>query len=78
MVDEATIKCRKILTEHLDELHIVAKSLKEYETLTLDEMKDLINGIPPTRDDFNDEAGKKPSVTPSVPKTSSKASPQTS
>ena len=78
LVDEATIKCRKILTEHLDELHIVAKSLKEYETLTLDEMKDLIKGIPPTRDDFNDEAGKQPSVTPSVPKTSSKASPQTS
>jgi len=52
--------------------------LKEYETLTLDEMKDLINGIPPTRDDFNDEAGKQPSVTPSVPKTSSKTSPQTS
>ena len=78
LVDEATIKCRKILTEHLDELHIVAKSLKEYETLTLDEMKDLINGIPPTRDDFNDEAGKQPSVTPSVPKTRSKPSPQTS
>ena len=78
LVDEATIKCRKILTEHLDELHIVAKSLKEYETLTLDEMKDLIKGIPPTRDDFNDEAGQQPSVTPSVPKTSSKASPQTS
>jgi cell division protease FtsH len=78
LVDEATIKCRKILTEHLDELHIVAKSLKEYETLTLDEMKDLIKGIPPTRDDFNDEAGQQPSVTPSVPKTSSKPSPQTS
>jgi len=78
LVDEATIKCRKILTEHLDELHIVAKSLKEYETLTLDEMKDLIKGIPPSRDDFDDEAGKQPSITPSVPKTSSKPSPQTS
>ena len=78
LVDEATIKCRKILTDHLDELHLVAKSLKEYETLTLDEMKDLIKGIPPSRDDFDDEAGKLPSVTPSVPKTSSKTSPQTS
>ena len=78
LVDEATIKCRKILTEHLDELHIVAKSLKEYETLTLDEMKDLIKGIPPSRDDFDDEAGKQHSIPPSVPKTSSKTSPQTS
>jgi len=78
LVDEATIKCRKILTDHLDELHLVAKSLKEYETLTLDEMKDLIKGIPPSRDDFDDEAGKQPSIPPSVPKTSSKTSPQTS
>ena len=33
--------------DHIDELHIVAKGLLEYETLTLNEMKDLINGINP-------------------------------
>ena len=41
-------------------------------------MKDLIKGIPPSRDDFDDEAGTQPSFAPSVPKTSSKTSPQTS
>ena len=59
-------------------MHIVAKGLLEYETLTGDEIKDLIKGIKPSRDDFDDEAGKQPSITPSVPKTSTKTSPQTS
>ena len=48
----------------------------EYETLTLDEMKDLIKGIAPSRDDSDD--GNKPSSTvrPSVPKTGGTAAPQ--
>ncbi len=70
LVDEATVKCRQILTDHIDELHIVAKGLIEYETLTLAEMKDLIKGILPSRDDF-DDGGSETKITPSVPKTSS-------
>ena len=77
LVDEATVKCRKILTEHLDELHTVAKGLKEYETLTLAEMKDLIKGILPSRDDFDNDSDSQPSITPSVPRTGNKTSPQT-
>ncbi len=77
IVDEAEKNCRKILTENIDELHIVAKGLLEYETLTGDEIKDLIKGIRPSREDFdNDSDSIKPSTTTSVPKTSSKISPQ--
>ena len=77
LADNAESKCRKILQENIEELHIVAKGLLEYETLTGDEIKDLIKGIRPSRDDFdNDSDSIKPSTTSSVPKTSNKISPQ--
>jgi cell division protease FtsH len=77
LVDEATNTCKSILTDHIDELHIVAKGLKEYETLTLAEMKDLIKGIPPSRENFDNDSDTKPSITPSVPRAGSNPSPQT-
>ena len=77
IVDEAEKNCRKILTDNVDELHIVAKGLLEYETLTGDEIKDLIKGLQPSRDDFdNDPDSIKPPTPTSVPKTSNKISPQ--
>ena len=77
IVDEAEKNCRKILTDNVDELHIVAKGLLEYETLTGEEIKDLIKGVRPSRDDFDNDPGSiKPSTVTSVPKTSSKISPQ--
>ena len=77
LVDEATTKCTNILTDHIDELHIVAKGLKDYETLTLAEMKDLIKGIKPNRDDFDNDIPPEPTIKPSVPKTENTVSPQT-
>ena len=53
IIDEAENKCRKILTKNIEELHIVAKGLLEYETLSGDEIKDLLKGISPSRDDFD-------------------------
>lgn len=44
IVEEAHQKATHILTEHLDELHIVAKAMLEYETLSGDEIKALIKG----------------------------------
>jgi cell division protease FtsH len=44
LVQGAHDKARQILTDHLDELHIVAKALLEYETLSGDEIKALLKG----------------------------------
>jgi cell division protease FtsH len=44
IVDEAYDRAKTTLTEHLDQLHTVAKGLLEYETLTGEEIKALIRG----------------------------------
>ncbi|PPR45777.1 MAG: ATP-dependent zinc metalloprotease FtsH [Alphaproteobacteria bacterium MarineAlpha5_Bin8] len=78
LAENAENECRKILQDNLEQLHIVAKGLLEYETLTGDEIKDLINGIKPSRDDFdNDPDSSTTTPISSVPKTSSNISPQT-
>ncbi len=73
LAEEAENNCRKILHDNIEELHIVAKGLLEYETLSGDEIKDLIKGIKPTRDDFDNDINtpKKPAT--SVPKTGGSA-----
>ena len=43
MVDEGYNQARKILTEKIDDLHKVAKALLTYETLTGEEIENIIN-----------------------------------
>ena len=59
LIDDAKKKARKILIDHKDELHIVAQGLLEYETLSGDEINDLIKGIKPSRDEFEDSNSSK-------------------
>ena len=49
---------KDILSKNLDKLHMVAKALLDYETLTGDEIRDLINGKEIIRQD-NDYTPKK-------------------
>jgi cell division protease FtsH len=51
LVEGGEQEARRILTEKLDELHTLAKSLLEYETLTGDEIINALKGIAPKRDD---------------------------
>lgn len=44
IVQEAHDEAERILTKHLDELHIIAKAMLEYETLSGDEIKALLAG----------------------------------
>lgn len=44
IVDEANTRATKILTNHIDELHILGKGLLEYETLSGDDITDLLAG----------------------------------
>jgi cell division protease FtsH len=43
-IEEAEMLARKVLTEHMDGLHKVAKALLEYETLGGDEVQALLKG----------------------------------
>ena len=50
IVEVAENKARKILNEHIDQLHLLARALLEYETLSGKEVDDLLNGRPLSRD----------------------------
>ncbi len=57
---------RRVLTERLEDLHTLAKALLEYETLSGEEITDLLeNGVKPNRDDTEEPAPTGPAV--SVP-----------
>ena len=51
LIEEAEGKARHILTEHLDDLHMIAKALLEYETLSNDEIGQILRGEKIVRDD---------------------------
>ena len=55
LVDEGYNQAKKILTEKIDDLHKIAKALLVYETLSGDEIRDLIlKDKKPTRSFEND------------------------
>jgi cell division protease FtsH len=44
LVEEGELGARRILTDHLEELHIIAKGLLEFETLSGEEIRALLRG----------------------------------
>ncbi len=66
MVDAGYAQARRIIEDNLEELHIVAKGLLEYETLSGTEIQDLLNGKPPMRE-FTAKDDKPPRPTSAVP-----------
>ena len=66
IVDEADVKCREIIKEHVDELHAIANGLLEYETLTGEDIAALMRGetiVRPSADDDDEtESGARSSV----------------
>jgi len=65
LVEAGLTEARQILTDHADDLETLAQGLLEYETLTGDEIRNLLNGKPPEREP--DEPAPRPSS--SVPAT---------
>src|SRR6185437_7948579 len=51
LIEEAEGQAKQILTDHLDDLHTVAKALLEYETLSNDEIGQVLRGEKIVRDD---------------------------
>jgi cell division protease FtsH len=70
LIEEGYQTARKILEEKQEDYERLAKGLLEYETLTGDEIKKVIAGIPLGQDDdaAPPPSGSLPSVT-SIPKT---------
>jgi cell division protease FtsH len=77
LIEEGETKARDILTKHIGDLHIIAKALLEYETLSGEEVKALLRGEPIVRTEDNDTpptakaavSGKRSSVPTSAPDT---------
>ncbi|MCZ0738749.1 ATP-dependent zinc metalloprotease FtsH [Phreatobacter sp. AB_2022a] len=68
LVQEGYVEARRILTEKHEEFVRVAEALLEYETLTGEELKDLIAGKPPVRDSEPDKNSGRSSAVPTAGK----------
>ncbi len=62
IIEEGEALARKVLTEKLDQLHLLARGLLEFETVSGDECQKLINGEPVTRDSSNSDEPTRPSA----------------
>jgi cell division protease FtsH len=78
VIDAAYARARKTLTDHLDEVHALARALLEFETLSGEEIRMILRGEPIQRDFGYDEPpttgakGKEPTRRSSVPTTAAK------
>jgi cell division protease FtsH len=70
-VDEGYQTAQKVIREHIDDLHTIAKALIEYETLTGDEIRGLMDGKMPLRETDSDTTPKASGV-PSAGKSGKK------
>ncbi len=55
-VNEGYETATSVLKTNIEELHIIANGLLEYETLSGDEIRDLLLGKPPVRDNADDDS----------------------
>ncbi len=66
IVDEAYATATKICKKYIKQLHTIAEGLLEYESLTGEEIKNLLKGKPPIRD-FDDDTGGAKAASSAVP-----------
>ncbi|EAP79950.1 ATP-dependent metalloprotease FtsH [Sulfitobacter sp. NAS-14.1] len=75
IIDEGYDRAYKIITDHEEEFERLAQGLLEYETLTGEEIKRVMEGKPPQDPDGDDTSGMdKPSLT-AIPKAKGKKTP---
>jgi cell division protease FtsH len=66
LIEEGETSARNIITDNRDQFIAIAEALLEFETLTGDELRDLMNGKPPSRDAFDDTTPSRGSAVPSA------------
>jgi cell division protease FtsH len=54
IIEETYNRAKQILQDRINDLHIIAKGLLEYETLTGDEIKALLRGERPVRTPYEE------------------------
>jgi cell division protease FtsH len=68
LVEAGQAEARRIITEKRDSLETLAKGLLEYETLTGEEIRNLLEGIPPVRESSDEPASPRRSAVPAAGK----------
>ncbi|MCB1489191.1 MAG: cell division protein FtsH, partial [Bauldia sp.] len=64
LVETGLAEAQRILTDNRDELETLAQGLLEYETLSGDEIRGLLSGKPPVREDPEEQAASRGSAVP--------------
>jgi cell division protease FtsH len=77
LVEEGLGEARHILSEKRADLETLAKGLLEYETLSGDEIKDLLAGKPPVREGLTEPSQPRASAVPPAGKTRPRPEPPT-
>ncbi|MFC7396255.1 ATP-dependent zinc metalloprotease FtsH [Chelatococcus sp. GCM10030263] len=77
LVETGYEEATRLLTDHRDELEVLAKGLLEYETLTGDEIRDLLNGKPPLRDSGEPKPPSRSSAIPTAGRNRPRGEPDT-
>ena len=67
-VEAGHMEARRILKDHADDLETLAQGLLEYETLSGEEIKDLLKGTPPKRDSGDEPPLRSSSIVPTAGK----------
>jgi cell division protease FtsH len=67
IIDDCYSRAKKILTDNINDLNVLARGLLEYETLTGDEIIALLKGIPPVRTPYEEPTLPARNEGPSVP-----------
>jgi cell division protease FtsH len=66
LIEEGESEARRLITENRDKFVAIAEALLEYETLSGEEIKNLLDGKPPIRDTGDDTPPSRPSVVPTT------------
>ncbi|MCM5556784.1 ATP-dependent zinc metalloprotease FtsH [Pleomorphomonas sp. JP5] len=65
-IEEGETNARRIISENHDKFVAIAEALLEFETLTGDELRGIMNGHPPVRDAFDDTTPPRGSAVPTT------------
>jgi len=76
IIDKSYKNAEKIIQDKRKDLDIIANGLLDYETLTGDEITNLLKGISPTREEPSDDDTGATTLSSSVPKAGNKGSPK--